>query len=114
MAAGDTLVGLLRTRIPHFFHRWGWAVCGRHSQSRAKARQILARYWADAELRRLPLNIRLWRHVELPALMRIYAPEHRRQRSGRWNERKPIGDGSSAARPSTIFSSPWLGPTNWN
>jgi predicted acetyltransferase len=73
MAAGGTLVGLVRTRIPHFFHRWGWAVCGRHSQSRAKARQILARYWADAELRRLPLNIRLWRHVELPALMRIYA-----------------------------------------
>ncbi len=73
MAASDTLVGLLRTRIPHFFHRWGWAVCGRHSQSRAKARQILARYWADEELRRLPLNIRLWRHVELPALMRIYA-----------------------------------------
>jgi predicted acetyltransferase len=72
MAADGTLVGMLRTRIPHYFHRWGWAVCGRHSRSRAKARHILARYWADAELRRQPLNIRLWRHVELPALMRIY------------------------------------------
>jgi len=65
--------GLLRTRIPHFFHRWGWAVCGRHSRSRAKARNILARYWADPALRAPPLNIRLWRHVELSALMRIYA-----------------------------------------
>ncbi|HEX4000890.1 MAG TPA: GNAT family N-acetyltransferase [Pirellulales bacterium] len=65
--------GLLRTRIPRFFHRWGWAVCGRHSRSRARARNILARYWADPALRTTPLNIRLWRHVELSALMRIYA-----------------------------------------
>ena len=64
---------MLRTRIPHFFRRSGWAVCGRHSRSRAKARQILAHYSAAPELRRQPLNIRLWRHVELPALMRIYA-----------------------------------------
>jgi GNAT superfamily N-acetyltransferase len=74
VASGDAaLFGLLRTRIPHFFHRWGWAVCGRHSRSRAKARNILARYWADPLLRAPPLNIRLWRHVELSALMRIYA-----------------------------------------
>ena len=58
--------------IPHFFRRWGWAVCGRHCRSR-KARNILGRYWADPALRRRPLNIRLWRHVELSALMRIYS-----------------------------------------
>ena len=73
MAADGGVLGMLRTRIPHFFRRWGWAVCGRHSRSRAKARQILAHYSAAPELRRQPLNIRLWRHVELPALMRIYA-----------------------------------------
>ena len=28
-------LGLLRTRVPHFFHRAGWAVCGRHCSSRA-------------------------------------------------------------------------------
>src|ERR1700676_4510897 len=73
MTADGALLGMLRTRIPHFFRRWGWAVCGRHSRSRAKPRQILAHYSAAPELRRQPLNIRLWRHVELPALMRIYA-----------------------------------------
>lgn len=73
-AAADRAVwGILRTRIPRFFHRWGWAVCGRHSRSRAKTRTILARYWAQPQLRSAPLNIRLWRHVELSALMRIYA-----------------------------------------
>ncbi len=73
LAADGGMLGMLRTRIPHFFRRSGWAVCGRHSRSRAKARQILAHYSATPELRRQPLNIRLWRHVELPALMRIYA-----------------------------------------
>jgi len=74
MAGKGFPLGQLRTRIPHFFHRWGWAVCGRHSRSRAKSRHILARFGGEpAILRRPPLNIRLWRHVELPALMRIYA-----------------------------------------
>ena len=73
MKANGSPLGQLRTRIPHFFHRWGWAVCGRHSRSRAKSRHILARFGGELALRRPPLNIRLWRHVELPALMRIYA-----------------------------------------
>ncbi len=65
--------GMLTTSIPRYFRRSGWAVCGRHSRSRAKARNILGRYWADPALRARPLNIRLWRHVELSALMRIYS-----------------------------------------
>lgn len=65
--------GTLTTTIPRFFRRSGWAVCGRHCRSRAKARNVLGRYWADPTLRSRPLNIRLWRHVELSALMRIYA-----------------------------------------
>ncbi len=73
ISADGAPLGMLRTRIPHFFHRYGWAVCGRHSRSRGKARQIMARYWAEPALQRPALNIRLWRHVELPALMRIYA-----------------------------------------
>ncbi len=73
MSRDGAVLGLLRTRSPRFFHRAGWAVCGRHCLSRGGAHDILARYWAEPELRRQPLNIRLWRHFELAALMRIYA-----------------------------------------
>lgn len=73
MRANGVALGLLRTRVPHFYRRAGWAVWGRHICSRAKARDILARYWADPSLRREALNIRIWRHFEMPALMRIYA-----------------------------------------
>ncbi len=80
LAAGDAKmralgaeIGLLRTRVPHFFRRAGWAVWSRHCYSRANAREILAHYWADPSLRRDALNIRLWRHFEMPALMRIYS-----------------------------------------
>ncbi len=71
MRSGGALLGMLRTKIPHFFHRHGWAVCGRHCVSQAKARDILARH-GTREVNP-QLNLRQWRHVELPALMRIYA-----------------------------------------
>jgi predicted acetyltransferase len=78
MRADGAVLGALRTRAPHYFRRFGWAVCGRHCYSRAKARDVLARFWADPALGREPVNIRQWRHVELPALMRIYAQNIRR------------------------------------
>jgi predicted acetyltransferase len=73
IAADGSVLGLLRTRAPRFFHRAGWAVCGRHSFSQSKAREVLAKLHAEytAKLTK-PLSIRLWRHVEMPALMRIY------------------------------------------
>ncbi len=77
MRADGAVLGTLRTRAPHYFRRFGWAVCGRHCFARAKARDILARFWSEPTLRREPLNIRQWRHVELPALMRIYAQNSR-------------------------------------
>ncbi len=73
MRRGGAVLGLLQTRIPHFFRRAGWAVCGRHSRSEASAREVLARLSADRDTPRMPLSIRLWRHVELPSLQRIYA-----------------------------------------
>jgi predicted acetyltransferase len=73
VAASGAVLGLLRTRIPRFFHRAGWALCGRHSFSQAKAREVLARlHTENAQRPAKLLNIRLWRHVEMPALMRIY------------------------------------------
>lgn len=70
------VLGLLRTKNPHFFHRNGWAVCGRQSVSYGKARDILARLSAEPSGRRIPLSIRYWRHVELPSLIRIYRQNH--------------------------------------
>ncbi|HTQ40269.1 MAG TPA: GNAT family N-acetyltransferase [Pirellulales bacterium] len=73
IAAAGAVLGLVRTRIPRFFHRAGWALCGRHCFSQGKAREVLARLHSEQALRPAkPLNIRLWRHVEMPALMRIY------------------------------------------
>jgi len=73
LAADGALLGLLRTRAPRFFHRAGWAVCGRHSFSQAKGREVLGNLHAEyaSKLAR-PLSIRLWRHVEMTALMRLY------------------------------------------
>jgi predicted acetyltransferase len=73
MRRGGAVLGVLQTRAPHFFRRAGWAVCGRHSRSEASAREVLARLSADRETPRMPLSLRLWRHVELPSLQRIYS-----------------------------------------
>jgi predicted N-acetyltransferase YhbS len=67
-------VGLMRTAAPHFFRRSGWALCGRHSYSRADARALLARMLDHGLHHRKPraLHIRPWRQWELGALARIY------------------------------------------
>ncbi len=66
-------LGMLRTRIPRYFRRDGWAVCTRRCWSRAGTRELLAQMQSQRSWRTpTPLNIRPWRQVELPALMRIY------------------------------------------
>jgi len=68
------LVGLLRTRSPHFFRRNDWALCGYHRYSRADARAVLSEL-PDRGLRRKKkprLQIRPFRQWELGALERIY------------------------------------------
>jgi predicted acetyltransferase len=80
MEDDGALMGVVRTGIPGFFTRRGWSVCMRHSFSVAGTREILSRLGESAPVEsdplkpvRAPLNIRLWRHVEQAALMRIYA-----------------------------------------
>jgi GNAT superfamily N-acetyltransferase len=80
MVADGALLGLLRTRVPSFFAERGWVVCGRHSYSLASTRDILAHLGAARPPQRTaldqrahPLNIRLWRLFEQPALMRLYS-----------------------------------------
>jgi ribosomal protein S18 acetylase RimI-like enzyme len=74
MRDDGAVLGLLSTRIPHFFAAHGWAVCGRCSHSRASTRDVLAHLSA----RGVPpaegaACIRPWRQVELPGLMRLHA-----------------------------------------
>jgi predicted acetyltransferase len=73
-------MAFLRTRQPEFFAQLGWTIGLRHSYSTAGARDILSRL---QQLERpasdplapdvVPLNIRMWRHVELAALTRLYS-----------------------------------------
>ena len=84
IVAGGGQLALLRTKIPEFYARHGWTICGRHSYSTARPRDILSYLSATESPRsnhllegvwqhRLePLTIRLWRHVEQSALMRLY------------------------------------------
>lgn len=73
MLRDRSLLGMLRTSIPHFFRPVGWAVCGRHSQARVGARELLAQLTADGVQPLLPgLRIRPWRQMELAGLQRVY------------------------------------------
>jgi len=75
VAGQGALVGLLRTRIPHFFRRAGWALCGGDVRSQAPARAILSellRRRGRILRRRSALAVRCWRRLELPALERLY------------------------------------------
>jgi predicted N-acetyltransferase YhbS len=80
LAEESAALALLRTAEPPFFQHRGWHVCLRHSYSTASAREILSCLGAQAELPRSPLcsppptwTVRIWRHVELAALIRLHA-----------------------------------------
>jgi predicted acetyltransferase len=73
MRRDGAVLGLLKTKIPHFFRRFGWALCGRHSQAQAGSRDLLAQLSARGLVPgEASVSIRPWRQVELPALMRLY------------------------------------------
>lgn len=70
-------IGVLRTNQPAFFQSRGWCVCLRHSHSVANPRDILSQLEETKPAARFgegepPVNIRIWRHVELAALVRLY------------------------------------------
>ena len=77
--ADGALFGLLRTAVPGFFLKRGWLLGPRPAFSMAGAREILARLIEAPkppvrflEPDPIPLNIRIWRHVEQAALIRLY------------------------------------------
>ena len=93
MRRSGAMVGLMRTGVPHFFRPSGWALCGRHSHSRADARAVLSDLLdRGIRRRRRGLHIRPWRYWERAALTRIYdqnvgqayGPLHRTDAYWKW------------------------------
>ena len=90
------LIATLSTRTPSLFARDGFFECGRPSYSQADVRSVLAHMPVEEPSllgrQRTPLNLRLWRHFELTALMRLYrqnmesliGPLHRSESYWRW------------------------------
>jgi len=74
MLRSGALVGLLRTRIPHFFRRTGWALCGGSSVYSASPHAVLARLLEQGLcLRRTArIQVRPWRRWEVDAITRLY------------------------------------------
>ncbi len=75
MVKTGALIGWARTCRPHFFRRHGWALCGRHSQSRADARRVLGELIGKGlrvPVRRTKIHIRPWLQWELRSLVRLY------------------------------------------
>lgn len=74
MREDGSALGMLKTRIPHFFRSSGWAVCGRHCTATASTRDLLAQISSHRARRDKlrPLTIRPWRQVELSAVMQLY------------------------------------------
>lgn len=69
-----TPLAILRTAVPHFFGRYYWVVCGRHSHASASARDLLAQLRASKQLQRegKKLSVRPWRQVELAGLLSLH------------------------------------------
>jgi len=65
-------VGLSRTRIAPSFHELGWTVLGRDGVTPGRPTEILARLLEGPPRVGEPVTMRQWRHVELPAILRIY------------------------------------------
>jgi predicted acetyltransferase len=74
MAESGAMIGLLRTRIPHFFRRTGWALCGRPTCCAAGAHAVLACLLERGmnPHRHHRLHIRPWRRWEECGLARVY------------------------------------------
>ncbi|NDC62844.1 MAG: N-acetyltransferase [Planctomycetia bacterium] len=65
-------VGFSRTRIAASFHELGWSVLGRDCVTPGRPTDILARLLEAPQRTGEAVTMRQWRHVELPAILRIY------------------------------------------
>ena len=65
-------VAFSRTRIAPSFHQLGWSVLGRDCATPGRPSGILSRLLEGPRRDGEPVTMRQWRHVELPAILRIY------------------------------------------
>jgi len=87
-----SVVAFSRTRIAASYHELGWSVLGRDCATPGRPTEIMARLLEGARRAGEPVTMRQWRHVELPAILRIYGQNARRfvgasdrnENYGRW------------------------------
>ena len=102
MQSLGAMIGFSRTRIASSFHQVGWSVLGRDGVTPGRPTDILSRLLdqpsADDSAAGLPVvagqtvTMRQWRHVELPAILRVYSrnaarfngPSDRSEAYSRW------------------------------
>jgi hypothetical protein len=92
MRQSGAVVAFSRTRIAASFREMGWSVLGRDCATPGRPTEILARLLEGPRWHGEPVTMRQWRHVELPAILRIYGqnakrfvgPLDRDENYGRW------------------------------
>jgi GNAT superfamily N-acetyltransferase len=76
MRSTGCMLGLSRTRIAPSFHQLGWSVLGRDGVTPGRPTDILSRLLERQAVAEAPhgspVTMRQWRHVELPAVLRVY------------------------------------------
>lgn len=86
------VVAFSRTRIAPSFRELGWSVLGRDCATPGRPAEILSRLLEGVQRGGEPVTMRQWRHVELPAILRIYrqnaarfvGPLDRNENYSRW------------------------------
>jgi GNAT superfamily N-acetyltransferase len=92
MRQSGAVVALSRTRIAASFRELGWSVLGRDCATPGRPTEILARLLEERPRDGVTVTMRQWRHVELPAILRIYrqnatrfvGPVDRSENYSRW------------------------------
>ena len=92
MRQSGAVVALSRTRIAASFHELGWSVLGRDCATPGRPTEIVASLLQEPRRNGEVVTMRQWRHVELPAILRIYQQNARRfvgpldrdENYGRW------------------------------
>jgi ribosomal protein S18 acetylase RimI-like enzyme len=92
MQAIGAMIGLSRTRIAPSFHQLGWSVLSRDGVTTGRPTDILSRLLDSGEHEGHTVTMRQWRHVELPAVLRVYSrnaprfngPNDRSEAYSRW------------------------------
>jgi GNAT superfamily N-acetyltransferase len=92
MRQSGAVVAFSRTRIAASFREMGWSVLGRDCATPGRPTDILARLLESPRWNGEVVTMRQWRHVELPAILRIYSQNARRfvgpldrdENYGRW------------------------------